>query len=583
MDLLSQYSDHEDDGSAVDENVLKTMRERVKPTAPEVDTATLALVDDKLVPRASTASYQDPGQKLVYHNPKFDELYAPVAGPAHPFRKDGVAAGLKNHTTGHVEDAHVDSTVFDEQYSTFHSFGYAVEPQTGTNIVGCTDGFKDHKGESVWTVRDKEYKRQRTTAEAKAKRAAQEEASRAAAEALANGEAWTLVSRAPWADKEPEANELTEEQAEHMKAYNEERENSGRRAKRRAREGEGAEVAAGEERSIFHGKEGTDYQGRSWVDPPRDKKKENDMVFLPKRWVHTWSGHTKGVNAIEFFPGSGHLLLSAGLDGKVKVWDVFNSGKCMRTYMGHSKSVRGIHFSNDGRRFLTASYDKNIKLWDTETGKVLGTYNTGKMAYVAKFHSEDDKQNVMMAGCSDKKIYQFDLDTGDVIQEYDQHLGAVNTVTFVDEGRRFVTTSDDKTIRVWEFGIPVVIKYIADPAMHSVPSVAVSPNKNWFIGQSLDNQIVTYSTKEKFRQNRKKVFKGHTVAGYACQVNFSPDSKYVLSGDAEGKCYFWDWKSTKLYRSIKAHDGVCIGCAWHPLETSKVATCGWDGLIKYWD
>jgi WD40 repeat protein len=42
-------------------------------------------------------------------------------------------------------------------------------------------------------------------------------------------------------------------------------------------------------------------------------------------------------------------------------------------------------------------------------------------------------------------------------QEYDYHLSAVNTITFVDEGRRFVTTSDDKTIRVWELGIPVQV------------------------------------------------------------------------------------------------------------------------------
>lgn len=314
----------------------------------------------------------------------------------------------------------------------------------------------------------------------------------------------------------------------------------------------------------------------------------------------------------------------------------------------------------------------------------------------------------------------------------------------MDEGRRFVTTSDDKTIRVWEFGIPVVIKYIADPTMHSVPAVAVSPNNNWLVGQSLDNQVVTYSTKDKFRQNRKKIFKGHNVAGYACQVggpgfslasspacfepchpfhptasisrlcpadspaatipdkisctplcptanaewwtpippsqtvadlsppchrstsppipsmssaatvrasaasgtgsqrgctaqsrwaeieragaspareggggiafparNWLPQEQRPLPccfrlvlravgrvlpvsrGGREGNvvdreallvsCLCWDVMCHHHLPSPQAHEGVCIGAVWHPLETSKVATCGWDGLIKYWD
>lgn len=45
-----------------------------------------------------------------------------------------------------------------------------------------------------------------------------------------------------------------------------------------------------------------------------------------------------------------------------------------------------------------------------------------------------------------------------VAQEYNYHLGAVNTVTFIDDARRFVSSSDDKSLRVWEFGIPVQIK-----------------------------------------------------------------------------------------------------------------------------
>lgn len=71
---------------------------------------------------------------------------------------------------------------------------------------------------------------------------------------------------------------------------------------------------------------------------------------------------------------------------------------------------------------------------------------------------------------------QYDMDSGEIIQEYDQHLGPVNTITFVDENRRFVTTSDDKTIRAWDYDIPVVIKYIAEPHMHSMPAVTLHPS-----------------------------------------------------------------------------------------------------------
>lgn len=255
-------------------------------------------------------------------------------------------------------------------------------------------------------------------------------------------------------------------------------------------------------------------------------------------------------------------------------------------------------------------------------------------------------------------------------------------------------TTTPQTLRVWEYGIPVQIKYIADPSMHSMPAVAVHPNSaqtreaaqlsrhtrrprvpvgvhrfrpelylgfasrlspfpspaaQWLAAQSMDNQIVIYSCKERFRLNSKKHFAGHSNSGYACQVNFSPDGKYLLSGDGDGKLFIWDWKArggsrgrnglsnhlfpllwcplsplsckpassagrcvscqgrerlmivfcvfvllpflsffrdpqtSKIYRTIKAHDEVCIGVEWHPLESSKVATCSWDGTIKYWD
>eukprot|EP00899_Mesostigma_viride_P009271 jgi/Mesvir1/18345/Mv14244-RA.1 len=563
MEAILQYRGDDSEEEPEDTTPVTFHAPKVSAAPPVHDTAlgSAAASDQGRV----GPQYHDPSSHVVRYNPTVEQLWAPVAGPAHPFYKDGLSRGVKNHKTGFVEDAHISHFNFDEQFNTFQARGYAADPGGGdAAFVGDEKAVKEYKGESVYTG---------TKRKAPASSGGDADAGGSKKAVDIASEDWiTQSAKSPWAGKkEVVPQELTEEQ----KAYLEAKEQEAGSKKKASKEHV--------DRSTFHGGKLKDYQGRSWMAPPRDVKKMNEHTFLPKALVHTWSGHTKGVNAIRFFPKTGHLLLSASMDTKVKIWDVHGTGKCMRDYMGHTESVRDICFSNDGSRFLSASYDRKIKLWDTEMGKVINTFSNRKVPYVVKFHPDDDKQNVILAGCSDKKIVQWDTNTGEITQEYDQHLGAVNTITFVDENRRFVTSSDDKSLRVWEFGIPVVIKYISEPTMHSMPAIAVHPNANWMACQSLDNTIVVYSTKDRFRLNHKKKFMGHLNAGYAIQVNFSPDGRFVMSGDADGRCFFWDWKTCKNFKTLKCHDGVCFGVEWHPLEQSKVATCGWDGLIKYWD
>lgn len=69
------------------------------------------------------------------------------------------------------------------------------------------------------------------------------------------------------------------------------------------------------------------------------------------------------------------------------------------------------------------------------------------------------------------------------------------------------------------------MKYIADPSMHSMPAVTLSPNQKWLACQSMDNKIVIFSALNRFKFNRKKTFSGHMVAGYACSLDFSPDMR----------------------------------------------------------
>ena len=75
----------------------------------------------------------------------------------------------------------------------------------------------------------------------------------------------------------------------------------------------------------FAVKDAYDYQGRSYLHIPQDtginlkSTEPPERCFIPKKLIHTWSGHSKGISAIRWFPLSAHLMLSCSMDCKVKV------------------------------------------------------------------------------------------------------------------------------------------------------------------------------------------------------------------------------------------------------------------------
>jgi pre-mRNA-processing factor 17 len=248
-------------------------------------------------------------------------------------------------------------------------------------------------------------------------------------------------------------------------------------------------------KTTFHGTSETDYKGQTWTAPPSglasvahgDRLEiDHHKCFLPKKCVHRFTGHNKGVHRIRLFPKTGHLLLSGGLDGKCKVWSVPQK-TVMRTYEGHRAAVRDVQFNHDGSKFVSASFDRFLRLWDTESGEVLQTFGNKKVPYCVEFYPHDD--NFFVVGCSDNKVVTYDATTGDITQEYNHHLAPVNSIVFVDDHgtTKMVTSSDDKKVLVWEWDIGVPVKVISDPSMHSMPCLVMHPSQQYFVGQSLDN------------------------------------------------------------------------------------------------
>ncbi|ANB12632.1 Cdc40p [Sugiyamaella lignohabitans] len=506
----------------------------------------------------------------------------------------------RNILTGHAEEQAFNEATFKVQHRTFQNLGYAYDPSiddngvSGASLIGDLEKARVNLGRDASMFRpDKAQQKQ-----VRSKR------SKGDPSVLDGDDSY----KGPWA-KFKEESTSSDEYEDEVDEEDEE-EDAAAATKTNDKAVEDSETAEAKdtvspsepttatststsetgETTQFHGSTERDYLGRTYMFVPQDldinlrKEPGQEEWFIPKKKIHTWRGHAGGVTGLRFFPQSGHLLLSAGNDSKIRLWDVYHDRELLRSYSGHAKAVKDIDFSPDGTQFLSCSYDRTIKLWDTETGTCISRFGRGNsVANSIRFNPRPEHSHEFVAAMANKKILQFDIRTQEIVQEYDHHLEAVNTITFVDDNHRFMTTSDDKSIRVWDWGVNVPIKFISDPLQHSMPSVKLHPSGKHVAAQSMDNRILVFGATDRFKANRKKEFTGYNNPGFATEVSFSPDGRYLMSGDSEGFAFFWDWKTTAVRRKLKVHNSLVTCISAHPQETSKVATAGLDSPIHYWD
>src|ERR1700722_15251352 len=80
-------------------------------------------------------------------------------------------------------------------------------------------------------------------------------------------------------------------------------------------------------------------------------------------------GHTALVYSLAFSP-DGKLLVTAGFDNVLKVWDAA-TGKELRELKGHTKPVYCVTFNKDGSLIASSSDDQTIRIWNAADGKFL--------------------------------------------------------------------------------------------------------------------------------------------------------------------------------------------------------------------
>ena len=160
----------------------------------------------------------------------------------------------------------------------------------------------------------------------------------------------------------------------------------------------------------------------------------------------TLEGHGAGVRAVAVTP-DGRRAVSGSDDRTLKVWDL-EQGALLATLEGHGAGVTAVAVTPDGRRAVSGSDDRTLKVWDLEQGALLATLEGHGDWVTAVAVTPDGRRAV--SGSDDRTLKVWDLEQGALLATLEGHGARVSAVAVTPDGRRAVSGSGDRTLKVWD-------------------------------------------------------------------------------------------------------------------------------------
>ncbi len=277
--------------------------------------------------------------------------------------------------------------------------------------------------------------------------------------------------------------------------------------------------------------------------------------------------------------------------------------------------VDGMAFSRDGRRLATIHNQREIKLWDLETGAELRDFSAGDTIIFELAFSDDGSQ---LAACRiDGTTPVWDTSDGRRMFTLSGHTSAVSHVVF--SGDRIATASWDQSAKIWD-------------ARSGVELFTIRGHANWVTGVAFSRSggsIVTSSW-----DGTAKIWDGHgdgvipkrldnTLTWIDC-VAFHPRGRSIAEVRGDESVWVWTIKSGIPEASFtgdrfvcyngdgsllatggvgdksnllqifdpdrgsdpkvicRGHEGNVRWAAFRPGST-QIASAGQDGAVKVWD
>lgn len=250
--------------------------------------------------------------------------------------------------------------------------------------------------------------------------------------------------------------------------------------------------------------------------------------------------------SLAFTPDSG-MLACGDTFGNIQLIG-FTEATTPRILQANPSAVTALAFDSGGSLLASGGNDKLIRLWNVQTGELLGILEGQGEEIACLSFSPDDTQLVSGSGHqptprSPGSVRIWDVARRAPIHTLLGHDGAVTGVAFSPSGRRVISTSADRTLRVWNAETGGEVFQIRDEyplwglAMCSRGNVAACIAKPQ-AESTVPGFLRLFYAAPAQNSRADTPLSGHTSAVFGLAVR--PDGKHVASATIFGDLKIWE-------------------------------------------